>query len=96
MKVVYSDDALRDLESILSYIAERNSAAAVHVAARINSAVDDIALFPHASRLDPETGVREHVVPGLPLLVIHLVSEDLIEIIAIFHTSKDPATKRRK
>lgn len=96
MRVVYTDDALADLENILSYIAERNPAAAAYVAARIELAVDDIALFPRASRLDPETGVREHVVPGLPVLIIHQVDDELIEIIAIFHTSRDPASKRRK
>jgi toxin ParE1/3/4 len=96
MRVAYTDDALADLENILSYIAERNSAAAAYVATRIESAVGDIALFPNASRLDPETGVREHVVPGLPVLIIHQLDDDLIEIIAIFHTSRDPANKLTK
>ena len=96
MRVVYTDDALADLENILSYIAERNPTAAAYVTTRIESAVSDIALFPHASRLDPETGVREHVIPGLPLLIIHTVSDDLIEIIAIFHTARDPGSKRRQ
>ena len=96
MKVVYTEDALADLDQLLSYIAERNPAAAAHVAARIDAAVVAIAVFPNASRLDPETGVRERAVPGLPVLVIHTVSEDLVEIIAIFHTSRDPAAKRKK
>lgn len=88
MKVVYTEDALADLDKLLAYIAERNPAAAAHVAARIDAAVAVIAVFPHASRLDPETGARERAVPGLPVLVIHTVGDDLVEIIAIFHTSR--------
>jgi toxin ParE1/3/4 len=96
MKIVYTKEALADLEGILSYIAERNPTAAASVAARIDSAVADIALFPLASRLDEETGARERIVRGLPLLIIHTVSDGLVEIIAIFHTSRNPAAKRRK
>ena len=96
MKVVYTEEALADLDQLLSYIAERNPRAAAHVAARIDAAVAAIAMFPQASRLDPETGARERAVPGLPVLVIHTVSNDLVEIIAIFHTSRDPASKRNK
>lgn len=96
MKILYTEEALADLEGFLSYIAERSPAAAASVAARIDAAIADLALFPLASRLDPETGVRERVVRGVPLLIIHTVSDDLIEIVAIFHTSRDPAAKRRK
>lgn len=96
MKIAYTEDALADLDALLSYIAERNPAAAAHVAARIDASVAAIAVFPHASRLDPETGARERAVPGLPVLVIYKVSDDLVEIIAIFHTSQDPASKQRK
>jgi hypothetical protein len=31
-------------------------------------------------------GGAERAVPGLPVLVIHTVSDDLVEIIAIFYT----------
>lgn len=96
MKIVYTKEALIDLEGVLSYIAERNPAAAASVAARIDSAIADIALFPRASRLDPDTGARERIVRGLPLLIVYTVSDDLVEIIAIFHTSRNPAAKRRK
>lgn len=95
MRVVWTPEATDDLENVLAYIAARNPAAAASVAERIDRAVDDIAFFPRAARLDRESGCREAVVRGLPLLIIYAVTGDLIEIIAVFHTSRDPATKRR-
>jgi plasmid stabilization system protein ParE len=65
------------------------------VAARIDHTLQAISQFPHAGRLDAETGAREWVVPGLPLLIIYVTSDDLIEVIAVFHTARDPETKRR-
>ncbi len=93
MRVVYTTDALADLERILAYIEGHNPAAAAKAAARIDATVADIALFPLAARLDPQTGARERPVRKLPLLIVYTVSNDLIEIAAIFHTSRDPAAK---
>ena len=39
--------------------------------------------------------IREYAVPGLPYLVIYRPTTDLIDVIAIFHTSRDPGTKRQ-
>ena len=94
MRAVWTREAADDLESVLSYIAARNPIAAAAVAERIDRTVDDIVSFPRAARLDQETGCREAVVRGLPLLIIYTVTSDLIEIIAVFHTSRDPASKR--
>lgn len=95
MRVRYTPEAVSDLENVLAYIAERNPTAAASVAAKIDITVASIGQLPFAGRLDQETGARERVVKGLPLLVIYTASEDLVEIIAIFHTSRDPAAKRR-
>ena len=95
MRLAWTPEAADDLDNVLSYIAERNPTAAASVAARIDRTVSNILYFPHAARLDAETGARECVVRGLPLLIIYTVTDDLIEIIAVFHTSRDPRHKRR-
>jgi len=95
MRVVWTREATEDLENVLAYNAARNPAAAASVAERIDRALDDIVLFPRSARLDPETGCREAVVRGLPLPIIYMLTGELIEIIAVFHTSRDPASKRR-
>jgi plasmid stabilization system protein ParE len=66
MRVVWTREATNDLENVLAYIAARNPAAAATVAERIDRAVEDIAFFPRAARLDHETGCREAVVRGCP------------------------------
>jgi plasmid stabilization system protein ParE len=38
---------------------------------------------------------REFVVPGLPYVIIYRPVGDVVDVIAIFHTSRDPATKRQ-
>jgi toxin ParE1/3/4 len=96
--VVWTTGARDDLEAILTYVAERSPQGAATISARIRDAELTIATFPRASRRDPETHTYEAVVRGAPLLVIY----DLItssagklqaDIIAVFHTSRDPGTK---
>jgi toxin ParE1/3/4 len=52
-------------------------------------------VLPLAGRPNPADNTREFVVPGLPYLIIYVPVSDVIDVIAIFHTSRDPATKRR-
>jgi toxin ParE1/3/4 len=59
-------------------------------------AVKALGIFPRAARFDRETETYERPIPGLPLLLIYTVSEKLVEVIAVFHTSRDPAGKRRR
>lgn len=96
MIVRWTREASRDLDDVLSYIASQNPVAAARVAERIERSVTILADFPRAGRLNPASGAFEWVVPGLPLLIIYtLPTDDLVEIIAVFHTSRDPNTKRQ-
>ncbi len=95
MKVVWTLEALKDLINVLDYIRERSPAGASSVAAAIAATEKTIAQFPRAGRLDTETGCRESVVGRFPLLIVYVVGVELAEIIALFHTSRDPGTKRR-
>lgn len=88
MKVGYLRGALRDLESIRSYIARDNSAAAERVVARIKQATTRLENYPYSGRPGPD-GTRLLSVPGLPYIVIHRVRNDIVRIVAVFHTSRD-------
>ena len=96
MKVVYTAEALGDVANILSFVAERSPSHAPDVAARIDMVPKALAIFPRAARYDRETNTYERPIPGLPLLLIYMVSDELVEVIAVFHTSRDPVRKRRK
>ena len=97
MRVVWTAEAADDLADTLAYIAARSPQGAANVAARIEAAVDSIGQFPHAGRLDPKTGCRERVIGRYPLLLVYTVddAQNLVEIIALFHTARDPQDKRR-
>jgi toxin ParE1/3/4 len=88
MKIEYVRAALRDLESIRSYIANDNPEAAQRVVARIKEAISRLEGFPYSGRPGPR-GTRLLSVTGVPYIVIHRISGDTIKIVAIFHTSRD-------
>jgi len=103
-RVVWTEAAFRDLEHILAFTAARSTQGAATIAARIAKSVHAISTLPKAARYDKATGVYERAVPGLPLLIIYEVvaganGGDRAEIIAVFHTSRDPdgkPTRERK
>ena len=51
--------------------------------------------LPLCGRLHEPSNTREFPVPGLPYVVIYQPDAGRIDIIAVFHTSRDPASKRR-
>lgn len=95
LPVTFRADALSDLETISDYIADRDPDAAARVIQRIHRVIfNTIAVLPLSGRLDMETGVRQFPVPGLPYLVLYVPQPEFIDVIAVFHTSRDPASKR--
>lgn len=96
MSVVFREEALADLDEIARYIGQRDHLAAARVIARIHRVIQGtIDAFPRSGRLNPANGTREYAVPGLPYLIIYLPGAGLVDIIAIFHTARDPGTKRQ-
>jgi toxin ParE1/3/4 len=96
MKVAYTAEALGDVAQVLSFVADQSQTRASDVAARIDMAVKALGIFPRAARFDRETDTYERPIPGLPLLLIYTASDKLVEVIAVFHTSRDPGRKRRR
>ena len=94
MRVVLTREASADLENVLSHIAANNPAAAARAAA-IDRTVSIVGDFPGAGRLDPDSSAREWLVNGLPLIIICMIQPDFVEVIGVFHTSRDPQTKPR-
>lgn len=96
MKVAYTAEALGDVAQVLSFVADQSPSHAADVATRIDIAVRALGIFPRAARFDRETETYERPIPSLPLLLIYTASDKLVEVIAVFHTSRDPATKLRR
>lgn len=95
LPVAFRSQALDDLRQISDFIAEHDPEAADRVVRRIHRVIfGTIARLPECGRKS-EGGAREFLVPGSPYLVIYLASRDCIDVVAVFHTSRDPADKPR-
>lgn len=94
MRIVWSAEAAVDLERILDFIARSSLSGAAAVAVAVDTTLASIRRFPYAGRLDAKTGCRERLAGRYPPLIVYLVHDDGLEIIAVFHTSRDPASKR--
>jgi toxin ParE1/3/4 len=96
MSVVFRAEARADLDDISRYIGQYDPVAASRVIARIHKVIyGTIDRFPYSGRLNPANSTREFAEPGLPYLIIYLPAGDVVDVVAIFHTSRDPASKRQ-
>jgi plasmid stabilization system protein ParE len=98
MNVVFRAEALADLEEIADFVSQQNPQAATRVVERIHRVIYRTPFFstlPLGGRLNPANNAREYAVPGLPYLIVYLPGPDTIDIVGVFHTSRDPVTKPR-
>lgn len=93
MKRRLTSRAYRDVENILTYIQERNPQAAGAIAERIEHTLDLICEMPLIGRPSDRPGARECPVRHAPLLVVYQLTGDTIEVLSVFHTSRDPNQK---
>lgn len=87
MRVRWSPDAVADLESIVEYIRQDNSAAAQRIGQTIYDRLSVLGRFPHAGRHGRVEGTREFPLPPLPFIVVYRVmtDEDIVEIVNVIH-----------
>jgi toxin ParE1/3/4 len=90
MNVVYAPRALRDLEAIAAYVAERNPAAAIRVLSAIKSSIDTLSFFPQIGRLVDDIGHRRVPVLRYPYLIYYRSAVDELLILHIRHSSRRP------
>ncbi len=88
MRLRWTRPALRDLEAIGDYIARENPAAAARVATVILDQADQLAEFPDMGRPGRVPGTRELVVADTAFVVPYRVREGEVEILAVFHGSR--------
>ncbi len=87
-RLIWSTDAIHDLRSIRSYIAETNPLAASRVAAALGDAATGLIAFPNRGR-PVRSGVRElTTVP--PYIIRYAVLPDEVRITFIRHSARRP------
>jgi len=97
MKLRYSRRSRHQIESILSYISERNRAASVKVSHRIQDAIAMLMEFPAAGHRGTQAGTREFVVPGMPYVIVYrlMPERDELRIAGVFHGAQLRQGQRR-
>lgn len=82
--LVWRAGALDDLDTIIDYIAERNSSAAERLLGAIEASAALLAKHPHAFRVGRFAGTREAVVHPNYIL-IYRVTANTVEIVNLVH-----------
>ena len=84
MRTVWSRRALQHLVEIRSYLAKNHPRTGPQVAARLLESVDRLAAYPHIGPSGCAIGTRELVVSGTPYVIPYRVTEDRLQLIAVF------------
>jgi addiction module RelE/StbE family toxin len=88
MRVIWTEQALRELEAIGDYIARDNQRAAVTAVTRILDLVDLLGEPSEIGRPGRIAGARELVVTNTPFVVPYRVGENRIEVLSVFHGAR--------
>ena len=88
-RVIWTRQAVEDVEAIRTFVARDSERYAGLLAERLVAAVDRLELFPHSGRMVPEVGddsLRE-VIYGDYRLVYRLRAES-VEVVTIYHGAR--------
>jgi toxin ParE1/3/4 len=88
-RLLWSPQALRDLEGIRDYIAIDSARYAALVIERIVNGVERLSTFPESGRMVPEhndPSIREVIVK--PYRVVYRLKSGLVEIATVFRASR--------
>ena len=90
MRVVWTDEALKHLDSIYHYIAQDNPYYGRRVVDKLTHRTEQLIRFPQSGRLTPEyetEDLRELI--EFPYRIIYHVLTDRIEVLAVFHGAQE-------
>jgi toxin ParE1/3/4 len=90
MKVRYTETALRELDEILAYIADRNFTAAASVRARVEELVERLSYFPYLAQGTERNGVRRVPLGNYPYVIFYTVEAEEVVILRIRHGARRP------
>jgi plasmid stabilization system protein ParE len=91
MKVVYTEEALKDLDAIADWLIVHYPAIAPVIERRIRSVVAHIARWPESSRGSAKRpGVRTVPLGRYPYKIFYRVAEGTVQILHIHHGAQQP------
>ena len=89
MRLLWQPQALEDLRSVQRYISLESPAVAKRIVIMIATTThDQLTMFPESGRIGRVEGTRELVIPKTPFIVPYRINGDVIDILAVHHTSQ--------
>ena len=89
MNILWSPEAIEDLNSLRAYIAQDNPSAArvaaLHIAQQIEQLLSD---NPQMGRPGRVPGTRELVIPKTPFIVPYRLQRNVIQILRVYHGAR--------
>ncbi len=89
MKIVWTEDALQQLDEARDYIEIENPRAAARLIDQIEISVNRLRVFPFLGRSGLRPTTRELVITNTPYIVVYLVQGDDVYILAVIHGATD-------
>lgn len=95
LPVVLRGEAEAEFDEAFDYYEQQRPGAGVKLASRVQSVLDQIAAFPesHAVVL---ADIRKAVVSRTPYCVYYRADASRVEVIAVFHSSRNPSNWQRR
>jgi len=86
VKIVWTDLAVQDIDTIYQFIAQQNPEAALRVVDTIYQSVEtNLPTQPHIGRPGRVANTRELVITGLPFIVPYRVHNKQVRVLRVFH-----------
>lgn len=89
ISIVWTDQAIKDVEAIRSFIARDSSRYAALVVEQIVDNVDRLGRFPFSGRVVPELQdetIREVILSSYR--IVYRVTADVVQVLTVFHASR--------
>ncbi len=88
MKLRYTEQARKDMDSLYQYVAREDPNAAQGVVERMAAMIEHLPQHPALGLRGRLPEVLELVIPNLPFVVVYELSKKTIDILAIIHKSR--------
>jgi toxin ParE1/3/4 len=88
MKIVWTKQAIADLNYAYDYVSERSSESAENIIERIEKSLQALSDFPEMGRQGRVAGTRELVVAKTPFILPYRVHKNRIEILGVIHGNR--------
>jgi toxin ParE1/3/4 len=92
VKLRFTPQALTELAEILDYLAERSPQGTRRVQERIQTITTLLVRHPYAGQVTSKPRARRISVAPYPFVIFYEVTDEEIIIVAVRHTSRDPAS----